>query len=166
MCSDHKKSHIRQESDLIASTSPLKGSKYIFVSSYILLSASSSVYYILHFTFDVHFQLYKKINKIKLIILHFLSHISVRRKVKIKNKIEKIYAKKELILSGGSINSPQLLMLSGIGDADHLKDKGIKVINMEIFRNENLIGYSNYFFTHGKNTLEVKNYTQFNEEEF
>ena len=39
--------------------------------------------------------------------------------------------------------------------------KGIKVINMEVFRNENLIGYSNYFFTHGKNTLEVKNYTQF-----
>ena len=39
--------------------------------------------------------------------------------------------------------------------------KGIKVINMEIFRNENLIGYSNYFFTHGKNSLEVKNYTQF-----
>jgi len=39
--------------------------------------------------------------------------------------------------------------------------KGIKVINMEVFRNENLIGYSNYFFTHEKNTLEVKNYTQF-----
>jgi len=39
--------------------------------------------------------------------------------------------------------------------------KGIKVINMEVFRNENLIGYSNYFFTHEKNSLEVKNYTQF-----
>ena len=39
--------------------------------------------------------------------------------------------------------------------------KGIKVINMEVFRNENLIGYSNYFFAHGKNSLEVKNYTQF-----
>ena len=39
--------------------------------------------------------------------------------------------------------------------------KEIKVINMEVFRNENLIGYSNYFFTHGKNSLEVKNYTQF-----
>jgi hypothetical protein len=39
--------------------------------------------------------------------------------------------------------------------------KGIKVIKMEVFRNENLIGYSNYFFSHGKNTLEVKNYTQF-----
>ena len=46
-------------------------------------------------------------------------------------------------------------------DAHTSHYKGIKVINMEIFRNEKLIGYSNYFFTHGKNTLEVKNYTQF-----
>ena len=49
--------------------------------------------------------------------------------VKIKNKVEKIYAEKELILSGGSINSPQLLMLSGVGDADHLKEKGINVVH-------------------------------------
>jgi len=48
--------------------------------------------------------------------------------VKIKNKIEKIYANKELILSAGSINSPHLLLLSGVGDANHLKGKGIKVI--------------------------------------
>lgn len=32
----------------------------------------------------------------------------------------------EVILSGGSINSPQLLMLSGIGPADHLRDVGIE----------------------------------------
>ena len=49
--------------------------------------------------------------------------------VKIKNTIKKVYAEKELILSGGSINSPQLLMLSGIGDAEHLKEKGINVVN-------------------------------------
>ena len=49
--------------------------------------------------------------------------------VKIKNKVEKIYAEKELILSGGSINSPQLLMLSGVGDANHLKEKGINVVH-------------------------------------
>ena len=41
--------------------------------------------------------------------------------VKIKDKLEKIYANKEVILSGGSINSPQLLMLSGVGPAEHLK---------------------------------------------
>lgn len=33
----------------------------------------------------------------------------------------------EIILSGGSINSPQLLMLSGIGPADHLREHGIEV---------------------------------------
>ena len=38
---------------------------------------------------------------------------------------------------------------------------GIKVINMEIFRNGELIGYSNYFFEHENNKLIVKNYTQF-----
>jgi len=37
----------------------------------------------------------------------------------------------------------------------------IKVINMEIFRDGEVIGYSNYFFEHGNNTIEVKNYTQF-----
>ncbi|NCX58300.1 MAG: choline dehydrogenase [Rhodobacteraceae bacterium] len=49
--------------------------------------------------------------------------------VKIKNKVEKIYANKEVILSGGAINSPQLLMLSGIGPSQHLKDKGIDVVH-------------------------------------
>ena len=38
---------------------------------------------------------------------------------------------------------------------------GIKVINMEIFRDGEVIGYSNYFFKHGDNTVEIKNYTQF-----
>ena len=37
-------------------------------------------------------------------------------------------AEREVILSGGSINSPQLLMLSGIGDPQHLRDHGIGVV--------------------------------------
>ena len=49
--------------------------------------------------------------------------------VKIKNKVKKIYANKEVILSGGSINSPQLLMVSGVGPGTHLKDKGIETIH-------------------------------------
>lgn len=35
------------------------------------------------------------------------------------------FADKEVIVSGGSFNTPQLLMLSGIGDATHLKKMGI-----------------------------------------
>lgn len=41
---------------------------------------------------------------------------------------EKIWASREVILSGGALNSPQLLMLSGIGDGDHLKANGIETL--------------------------------------
>jgi 4-pyridoxate dehydrogenase len=34
----------------------------------------------------------------------------------------------EIIVSGGAINSPQILMLSGIGPAEHLKDMGIDTL--------------------------------------
>ena len=32
---------------------------------------------------------------------------------------------REIILSGGAINSPQLLMVSGVGNADHLREHGV-----------------------------------------
>ena len=35
-------------------------------------------------------------------------------------------AEREVILSGGAINSPQLMMISGIGPADHLRSVGIE----------------------------------------
>jgi choline dehydrogenase len=38
-----------------------------------------------------------------------------------------IRAAREIILCGGAVNTPQLLMLSGIGDAAHLADHGIRV---------------------------------------
>ena len=38
-----------------------------------------------------------------------------------------IDASREVILCGGAYNSPQLLMLSGIGPGDHLREKGIAV---------------------------------------
>ena len=45
-----------------------------------------------------------------------------------KGKIYQVKATKEIILSAGSVNSPQLLMLSGVGPEDHLKSLGIPVI--------------------------------------
>ena len=42
-----------------------------------------------------------------------------------KTSTEKVYATKEVVLSAGAFQSPQLLLLSGIGDADELKKYGI-----------------------------------------
>lgn len=38
------------------------------------------------------------------------------------------HANKEIILSAGTMKSPHLLMVSGIGPADHLRDHGIEVV--------------------------------------
>lgn len=43
-------------------------------------------------------------------------------------KIERVHADREVVLCCGTYNSPQLLMLSGIGPADHLRSLGIEVI--------------------------------------
>ncbi|MFM5894382.1 MAG: GMC family oxidoreductase [Novosphingobium sp.] len=45
-----------------------------------------------------------------------------------RGKVSQVGARREVILSGGAINSPQLLMLSGIGDPDQLKALGIDVV--------------------------------------
>ncbi|XP_033212260.1 glucose dehydrogenase [FAD, quinone]-like [Belonocnema kinseyi] len=53
------------------------------------------------------------------------------------SRIKKVaLATKEVIISGGTVNSPQLLMLSGIGPAEDLQKLGIKVIkNSPVGRN-------------------------------
>jgi len=43
-------------------------------------------------------------------------------------QIVRTLAGREVILSGGAINTPQLLMLSGVGDGDHLREHGVPVV--------------------------------------
>lgn len=46
-----------------------------------------------------------------------------------KGRVIDVRASAEIVLSAGTVASPQLLMLSGVGAADHLKDFGIPVVN-------------------------------------
>jgi choline dehydrogenase len=51
------------------------------------------------------------------------------------------YSRREVVLCGGAINSPQLLMLSGIGDRDHLADHGIDTIHHSPAVGQNLLDH-------------------------
>jgi choline dehydrogenase-like flavoprotein len=46
-----------------------------------------------------------------------------------RGKTEMAEANREVILSGGTVNSPQVLLLSGVGPADQLRSLGIDVVN-------------------------------------
>jgi choline dehydrogenase len=43
-------------------------------------------------------------------------------------ELSDVHADREVILSGGAVNSPQLLMLSGVGPAEHLRSLDIEVV--------------------------------------
>jgi choline dehydrogenase len=45
------------------------------------------------------------------------------------NTLQQAATRKEVLLTAGAINSPQVLMLSGVGDAEHLREHGIDVVH-------------------------------------
>ena len=53
-------------------------------------------------------------------------------------RLRKAHADREVILSGGSINSPQLLLLSGVGPADQLREHDIPLVSDSPGVGENL----------------------------
>lgn len=61
-------------------------------------------------------------------------------------KIEVLRANVEVILAASSINSPKLLMLSGIGPAAHLKEHGIEVIADRPGVGQNLQDHLEFYF--------------------
>ncbi len=61
-------------------------------------------------------------------------------------KVETIFAKREVIIAASSINSPKLLMLSGIGPAAHLAEHGIDVVADRAGVGQNLQDHLEFYF--------------------
>ena len=77
------------------------------------------------------------------------------------NQIRRVRATKEVILSGGAINSPQMLMVSGVGDGDQLKKLGIPVVAHLPGVGENLQDHLEMYIQHvSDGLLEFERLTQ------
>ena len=69
----------------------------------------------------------------RIFIFHFYSKIIFEGKKAVgveliyNGRKERVMVNKEIILSGGSIGSPQILMLSGVGPKKHLEEFGVSV---------------------------------------
>jgi choline dehydrogenase len=66
-------------------------------------------------------------------------------------KSETVKASREVIVSGGSVNTPQLLELSGVGDAAHLRNLGISVVQDNRQIGENLQDHLGINYTYRAN---------------
>jgi len=75
-----------------------------------------------------------------------------------RGKIRRLIVKKEVVLSAGAIASPQLLMLSGVGDPEKLAELGIKVVAANPGVGQNLQDHA------GINLSYVVNVPTFNNE--
>nr|CAI5848697.1 unnamed protein product [Callosobruchus analis] len=71
----------------------------------------------------------KKYSMVKKILIDPSTKVAYGVEFVRNNKVYRVMAKKEVILSAGAINSPQLLMLSGVGPQKHLKSVGIPVLS-------------------------------------
>ena len=91
----------------------------------------------------------------------YVSKILFKNKVAIgievikNNKKEIYYANKEVLLSAGSINSPKLLQLSGVGNAIELRKHGIEIIHDLPGVGENLQDHLEIYIQHKSKKKET-----------
>ena len=70
-------------------------------------------------------------------------------------RVETLTAQAEVILSAGTFQSPQLLMLSGIGDGDELRRHGIGVVQHLAGVGQNLQDHLDYTLIHRAKSLDL-----------
>jgi choline dehydrogenase-like flavoprotein len=70
-------------------------------------------------------------------------------------EIRTFQARRELILSAGALQSPQLLLLSGIGAGSELLDFGIPVIHNLLGVGKNLQDHPDYIFNYRAKSLDL-----------
>ena len=75
--------------------------------------------------------------------------------IKNNNKTEVYYCNKEIILSAGSINSPKILQLSGVGDPKLLKQNNIEVIHELPGVGKNLQDHLEIYIQHKSKTKDT-----------
>ncbi len=73
------------------------------------------------------------------------------------NSLQRIMATREVILSAGAVNSPQILQLSGIGEAGHLKNLGIDVVQDAVGVGQNLQDHIGYDYIYEANCPTLNN---------
>jgi len=85
----------------------------------------------------------------------FKDKIAIGVEYKWAGKICQVFSKREVILSAGSINSPQLLQLSGIGPESVLKEANVSMIHHSPAVGKNLQDHLavDYFYTSNVKTL-------------
>ncbi|XP_001946057.1 glucose dehydrogenase [FAD, quinone] isoform X1 [Acyrthosiphon pisum] len=70
----------------------------------------------------------KKFSTVTKILIHKSTKKAIGVEFVRSGKKTRVFARKEVIVSGGAINTPQLLMLSGIGPKQHLADLRIPLV--------------------------------------
>ncbi|MBV8665487.1 MAG: GMC family oxidoreductase N-terminal domain-containing protein [Burkholderiaceae bacterium] len=64
-------------------------------------------------------------------------------------------ARREVLLAGGAFNSPQLLMLSGVGPGAHLQQHGIPVLHDLAGVGQNLQDHPDFIFSYKAKSLDL-----------
>ena len=85
----------------------------------------------------------------------FKDKVAIGIEVSINNEKKIYYANKEILLSAGSINSPKLLQLSGVGNAIELKKHGIEIVQDLPGVGENLQDHLEIYIQHKSKKKET-----------